>query len=524
MLKNRVQSVFKLNGLQLRQEAAKYLADLLKPVEEQNRDQWIEKILSQVEKQELKTAVIDLAILEQAVSECTADDNSEENSDLLNIISCFEVPRVTFAPDRKKYLKDDLLGRPPPRLLAPGGSKSTVYLDRFAMLQQRTARHDLFSGTGTVEKKYQLKPVEFLLGTVNRLDNVIVLGMLTQITYGTYYLEDPSGVVKLDLSETKFHMGLYTENCFVLSEGWFDEDVFHVLALGFPPAETSETTRSYFGTTNFFGGPFETSVKGNQKLQIAEQTESDAMFVFLSDVWLDEPEVQVRLQKLFAGYAEMPPTAFVFCGNFINNSSTGVDYNNSLKDHLKQLADMINNHSTLQEKSKFLFVPGPLDPGSPNIYPRPPLPAYLTQELRDQVPSAHFLTNPARIQYCTQDIVIFREDIVTKMCRNAIYFPETGDIPSHFARTLTCQGHLAPLPLYTSPVYWDFDRSLYLYPLPDLIVSADKFEPFAAENLECKVINPGSFQRQDYSFKTYIPSTRTVEDSQIPGDHDEEME
>ena len=40
---------------------------------------------------------------------------------------------------------------------------------------------------------------------------------------------------------------------------------------------------------------------------------------------------QVRLQKLFAGYAEMPPTAFVFCGNFINNSSTGVDYNNSLK-------------------------------------------------------------------------------------------------------------------------------------------------------------------------------------------------
>jgi hypothetical protein len=31
-------------------------------------------------------------------------------------------------------------------------------------------------------KKYQLKPLEFLLGTNNRQDDVIVLGMLTQVT------------------------------------------------------------------------------------------------------------------------------------------------------------------------------------------------------------------------------------------------------------------------------------------------------------------------------------------------------
>ena len=30
-----------------------------------------------------------------------------------------------------------------------------------------------------------------------RLDDVIVLGMVTQLKYGSYYLEDPSGVVKL---------------------------------------------------------------------------------------------------------------------------------------------------------------------------------------------------------------------------------------------------------------------------------------------------------------------------------------
>ena len=67
---------------------------------------------------------------------------------------------------------------------------------------------------------YLYQAVEFLLGTVNKLSDVIVLGMLTQVTHGKYSLEDPTGAVTLDLAETKFHTGLYTENCFVLVEGW----------------------------------------------------------------------------------------------------------------------------------------------------------------------------------------------------------------------------------------------------------------------------------------------------------------
>ena len=68
-------------------------------------------------------------------------------------------------------------------------------------------------------KKYQLKCVDYLLGTTKKLNNVIVLGMLTQIKHGKYSLEDPTGCVDLDLTNAKFHRGLYTENCFVLVEG-----------------------------------------------------------------------------------------------------------------------------------------------------------------------------------------------------------------------------------------------------------------------------------------------------------------
>lgn len=37
-----------------------------------------------------------------------------------------------------------------------------------------------------------------------------------------------------------------------------------------------------------------------------------------------------------------------------------------------------------------------------------------------------------RIQYCTQEIIVFREDLVNKMCRNCVRFPSSNlDIPNH---------------------------------------------------------------------------------------------
>lgn len=39
---------------------------------------------------------------------------------------------------------------------------------------------------------------------------------------------------------------------------------------------------------------------------------------------------------------------------------------------------------------------------------------------------------PGRIQYCSQEIVIIREDLVNKMCRNCVRLPNNNlDIPNH---------------------------------------------------------------------------------------------
>ena len=40
-----------------------------------------------------------------------------------------------------------------------------------------------------------------------------------------------------------FHTGLFTEHCFVLAEGWYEDEVFHVNAFGFPPPEPAKVSR-----------------------------------------------------------------------------------------------------------------------------------------------------------------------------------------------------------------------------------------------------------------------------------------
>lgn len=76
-----------------------------------------------------------------------------------------------------------------------------------------------------------------------------------------------------------------------------------------------------------------------------------------------------------------------------------------------------------------------------------------------------------------------------------------------FAKTLISQGHLCPLPLHVCPVYWPYDNGLRLYPLPDLVVCADKFDPFHTTAADCTVMNPvctvirAAFYRRTYDLR-----------------------
>lgn len=60
-------------------------------------------------------------------------------------------------------------------------------------------------------------------------------------------------------------------------------------------------SRAYYGNINFFGGPSSTAVKASAKLKQLEEENEDAMFVMVSDVWLDRVEVLEKIQAMFSG-------------------------------------------------------------------------------------------------------------------------------------------------------------------------------------------------------------------------------
>lgn len=139
--------------------------------------------------------------------------------------------------------------------------------------------------------------------------------------------------------------------------------------------------------------------------------------------------------------------------------------------------------------------------------------SHCTEYFRKKIPNCHFPSNPCRLEFGSRQIVLFREDLLQKMCRNAIKIPQsqklTEDVWIWFmhwtywfvficvcffklTKTLICQAHLSPLPLHVTPIYWNYDHVMRLYPLPDLVVIADKQKAYTHSHTDCTVINPVS--------------------------------
>ncbi|CAG0912372.1 unnamed protein product [Notodromas monacha] len=497
-----VTTTFKMYGFTLKSEAAQDLRMLLSPFSHAGKIAWIEKIVDRIPKLKLSSPILTKKDVAEVVS-LIEKENELNNDNILSVISAFKIPRLKYSVDRKKFFAVKETEENAFKFIGTSEDKANLFVDRYSLLNQRTRRNELFSpsvlGTTSTNRRFALHTIEYLLGTSTKVDHVIVLGMLTQI-----------------------------------KEGWYEDGLFHVTIMGMPPVETHEKTRKYFGSLDFLKGLTDTSPRCDVKLKELEMKDQSTLFVFLSDIWLDNPATFTKLEILLDGFSDCPPTCFVLCGNFlkplnfggsgesdsnITDLSAAKNLADVLKDNLEKFADLIEKFPLVMQQSYFVFVPGISDPGISGAFPRKSLPKYVTAKFAERIPNAVFATNPCRIRFYSQEIVVFREDVLSKMGRNAFYFPTTtneDELYSHFVKTLLSQAHLAPLPLQTCPIYWPYDQSMRLYPLPDVVVVADRFKPFTNSQAGCIVTNPGSFSRNGHCFKAYYPATKRVEDSRVP--------
>ncbi|KAL0269277.1 UNVERIFIED_CONTAM: hypothetical protein PYX00_007072 [Menopon gallinae] len=515
-LRKWILQAFNLRGYSISSDAATFLVNQLHPIEQSERHEWVTKITEHLQRLSIKTLVVDRDQIELCVQECAKKAGDADK--IWNVINIFEVPRFNYCNDKHKYVQDT--SDQTRSLFSDASNKIFMYRRRYNLIFQRTKRHNLFRQQKLVNPEkpvFVLRTVEWFLCCTDKIENAVLVGLLVQKNETSYSVEDLTGSLQLDMSNAKFHDGLFPEHSIVLIEGVYQDKIFHVHGIGFPPTEPSSKSRAYFGNVNTFGGPSETDLTQCPNLRKIQNKNPDAMIVFISDVWLDKLEVREKLRVLFSGFKEHPPLAFVLIGNFLF-SHKGPQNAENLKAGLKALSEIISREKAILDNSRIVLVPGPSDPGSPHILPRAPLPEVLSESLTSLGPKVVLATNPCRIQYCNREIVVIREDLINKMCRNTLHFPKSDDIQTHFVKTIISQGTLVPLSPNVCPVYWNFSHCLDIYPLPDLIVTADQFNAFTVNYSDCKVVNPGSFMKSGFSFRVYLPQANEIEESVIPDD------
>merc|ERR1712228_1143755 len=276
-----------------------------------------------------------------------------------------------------------------------------------------------------------------------------------------------------------------------------------------------------FNNLNFL--PFDKQ----QIMMELEQKSEDDTFVFMSNIYLDQNETFDKLSKLFDGYSydvDVSPILFVFMGNFtkkkLGSNPNDMKLLSSLFDKLCDL--LINKYAnTLCQTSDFIFIPGPNDQLIGNLLPQPHLIRSLCKKFNHYSENGriavHFQSNPFRIRFGTQEIVVFRHDLLQKMRRNCVIVPEleeSKDLTNHLCKTILDQSHLCPLPLQICPIYWNYSHSLLLYPSPHLIVLGDTNDDYMWKYNDSQVVCPGNFTTNG-SFIAYTPFNKNVDFSKV---------
>ncbi|SNX84492.1 related to DNA polymerase epsilon subunit B [Melanopsichium pennsylvanicum] len=473
--------------------------------------------------------------------------------------SAFSQPKLTFDPIRKVFEPSPITST----ILPTAVTRSAFARQRYHILKSVILRNENFCPPLAIpsssSNRHDTGEAGFmkLTSTKNLLgrqgSRFLLFGMLSTSSDGRYELEDADGTVGLDLQHAIPGEGIFTEGSLILVEGEYTVDErIRVFAIGHPPSETRAQARSIHAHTDFLGAPQvpavapkhkltgqwrgAISVKDEKSLMVHEQNHSDLCFVIFSDLHLDHLKTMAAFATVLQGYvdADFIPFALVLCGNFASQQYSSVDMVEKYKAGFSALADTLATFTAIVRTSHIILLPGPQDPFTTSLVPRPPLPQLLVQSLLNKLAplgaTIHLTSNPCRISYFSQQIVIYRDDTMTRFLRNTVSIKdetheqeteererEERDLKKFLVSTVLDQAHLVPLAQRIRPVLWDHDQSLSLYPMPTALVLADAYDRYELTYEGCHVVNPGSFRSGNtFSWSTYYPATRRTEPSELP--------
>lgn len=450
------------------------------------------------------------------------------DSTFIEFFDAFSLPYPSYHPTRKAYVPiyhtgstSGSISAPPRHIIGRGQDKLTMALDRHTLVSQRVNRTPLAES---------LTPIEALLGLSGRRT---VLGMLSEADDKVWQLEDINSSVQLDFSliDPSVSSGTidpvyFNEYSLAVVQGEYLHGNLTPAFFASPPPESRSVTLRAMPQLAHFSQP--PSLDLERKYQLARSLLSservDDVIAIFSDVHLDDPSIMRRLGLAFDEFetSSRPPSVIVLMGDFLSPTIAGVSQTIDpyiFSTYASQLATLLDSHPGIAQNSLFAFLPGKNDGGADPALPMRGIPQYLTTALRQRLPHTVFPSNPARLLFFGVELVMLRSSLSSRLSAGALV-PSSGtqeDKAMRVVRTVCDQAHLSPLHPLKQPVIWGYDYSLFLNPLPHILILAETgLSYFDITYSETLCANPGSFATEGTFVEIYPGKMKAVRRDTLP--------
>lgn len=364
--------------------------------------------------------------------------------------------KVVNTTDQRKFTynsskKNFELGTDPfPKAFGDAHSLSSVFATRYNILLDKVYRNEMFQPSGIASESgalvknalvYTISPIKNLLGR-GPGSEFFLLGLLEKQEDGPWVLHDSTSSIKLELSEHTVYAPdhFYTSGSFVLCHGHFLGDCFQVATLGPPPPERRDISQEAYGHIDFYGlhgnnAKFQRIERIDPSLRqvmVAEEQKmpDNRIVIAGANLYLDRIPVLDALKRMMQKLEKKPPMALVLPGSFISvpfqphmASFDGRNGAQIYRDGMNVLADLLSQSPRICAETKIILIPGSNDPwhaASMSVLPFRPLPKIFTGRVERAASDIVFATNPCRLCYLSQELVLFRDDTGAKLRKHSI--------------------------------------------------------------------------------------------------------
>ena len=471
-------------------------------------------------------------------------------------------------------------------------------LSSMIALQNDLIKNDL--DTSTPSTYMAITQIKNLLGRDGQ--NFLILGFLNYNAKGNLQMEDPSGKIEIDITQANPTEGLYYyPGCIILAEGIYFSvgHKFHITSLTHPPAERREVTQEAVGNIDFLNtcnndgkGPI-SRITNDLKIRLLSlerdlnEQQLNNFILLGGEMFLGEQNTLDALKKVFRQVENeilesgIAPLGIVFFGSFTSSpifpsySETSMTSSRLYEMSFEYLANLLSQFENIIKHCQLIFVPGPEDPwggtmalGNEIGLPQEPIPSEFVKKMKRFGANIKWASNPSRIVFLSQEIVLIRDDMNRKFKSYSIEFPlveeakankldevetqlnnvnlsdndynssdneelEDGTVLRHdvlptvpevpftimetrkYVKTLLDQGHLAPFS--STPIHYNRDHTLSMCPVPSVLIICDPtVSRFDLTYNGCKTINPGKFiLNKTARYLKFNPTTRTVSQEEV---------